>query len=73
VGLVGHHQHGAGSAVRPVLDDGEQVTIGGTSPFEPEASLFVQLVSSRYERASLIAISNKPPADGSRSSASSPP
>jgi DNA replication protein DnaC len=32
-----------------------------TSPFEPEAAnLFFQLVSSRYERASLIVTSNKP-------------
>jgi DNA replication protein DnaC len=31
------------------------------SPFEPEAAnLFFQLVSSRYERASLIVTSNKP-------------
>jgi DNA replication protein DnaC len=33
----------------------------GYIPFEPEAAnLFFQLVSSRYERASLIVISNKP-------------
>jgi len=33
---------------------------GGLHPFEPEAaSLFFQLVSSRYERASLIVTSNK--------------
>lgn len=32
-----------------------------TGPFEPEAAnLFFQLVSSRYERASLIVTSNKP-------------
>ena len=33
----------------------------GYIPFEPEAAnLFFQLVSSRYERASLIVTSNKP-------------
>jgi len=33
----------------------------GYIPFEPEtANLFVQLVSSRYERASLLVTSNKP-------------
>ena len=33
----------------------------GHIPFEPEAAnLFFQLVSSRYERASLIVTSNKP-------------
>jgi len=36
-------------------------TWSATSPFEPEAAnLFFQLVSSRYERASLIVTSNKP-------------
>ena len=48
----------------------------GYIPFEPEAAnLFFQLVSSRYERASLIVTSNKPSAAGARYSAttSSPP
>ena len=48
----------------------------GYIPFEPEAAnLFFQLVSSRYERASLIVTSNKPSAAGAKSSAttSSPP
>jgi hypothetical protein len=41
-------------------------------PFEPEAAnLFFQLVSGRYERASLIVTSNKPFA-GERSSATTP-
>jgi DNA replication protein DnaC len=31
----------------------------GYLPFEPEPNLFFQLVSSRYERASLIVTSNK--------------
>jgi DNA replication protein DnaC len=48
----------------------------GYIPFEPEAAnLFFQLVSSRYERASLIVTSNKPSAAGAKSSATtwSPP
>ena len=46
----------------------------GYIPFEPEAAnLFFQLVSGRYERASLIVTSNKPFApDGARSSAATP-
>ena len=48
----------------------------GYIPFEPEAAnLFFQLVSSRYERASLIVTSNKPFGRWARSSATkwSPP
>jgi DNA replication protein DnaC len=48
----------------------------GYIPFEAEAAnLFFQLVSSRYERASLIVTSNQPQIGGERSSAtmSSPP
>ena len=42
----------------------------GYIPFEPEAAnLFFQLVSSRYERASLIVTSNKPLDAGAKSSA----
>ena len=42
----------------------------GYIPFEPEAAnLFFQLVSSRYERASLIVTSNKPFGRWVRSSA----
>ena len=48
----------------------------GYIPFEAEAAnLFFQLVSARYERASLIVTSNKPRFGGARPSAtkSSPP
>jgi DNA replication protein DnaC len=42
----------------------------GYIPFEPEAAnLFFQLISSRYERASLIVTSNTPSAAGAKSSA----
>jgi DNA replication protein DnaC len=42
----------------------------GYIPFEPEAAnLFFQLVSARYERASLIVTSNKPFGRWARSSA----
>ncbi len=48
----------------------------GYIPFDPQAAnLMFALVSSRYERASMIVTSNKPFSDGARSSAttSSPP
>ena len=45
----------------------------GYIPFEAEAAnLFFQLVSSRYERASLIVTSNKPFGRWARSSATTP-
>jgi DNA replication protein DnaC len=48
----------------PVIDEVRYI------PFEPEAAnLFFQLVSARYERASLIVTSNSRSATGARCSA----
>ncbi|MFB6963111.1 ATP-binding protein [Streptomyces sp. NPDC056309] len=45
----------------------------GYIPFAPEAAnLFFQLISGRYERASVIVTSNKPQIAGARSSATTP-
>ena len=54
---AGSRASSSGSAATPLLVVDEV----GYIPFEPEAAnLFFQLVSSRYERASLIVTSNKP-------------
>ncbi|WP_305793672.1 ATP-binding protein [Streptomyces sp. TP-A0356] len=45
----------------------------GYIPFAPEAAnLFFQLISGRYERASVIVTSNKPQIAGERSPATTP-